>query len=1065
MIPILFSENATTFTTNGLGRLADAIKCVVREERNGAYELEMEYPITGVHYSDITESKIILAVPADGKYAQPFRVYKIERGIAGKIRVYAEHITYQANHIPVMPFEANSAASAMAQLQSNAIGSNPFTLWTDLQTTGHYIQEVPESIRARLGGKEGTILDLYGGEFEWDNYMIKLHQHRGQDRGVVLRYGKNLIDLTQENNITTTYTAVCPYVKESEDDPLITLPEKYIAASNAGNYPYLRIKTVDFTKEFDDEEEVTVAALRQKTNEYIAANNIGIPKISIKVSFVALWQTEEYKNIAPLERVNLCDTVTVRFEKLGVDAQAKVIKTEYNVLLDRYNSIEIGEAKSTISATVATQEQKIVNEVDSDLLRAQKHATELITGGLGGYVVLKRNANGKPEELLIMDEENIEEAIHVWRYNKNGWGYSSTGYNGLYTLAATLDGGFVADFITTGTLNANLVKTGMLTDRAGLNFWDMRTGDFQLSAGIKVGGKTVQQISDTTLNTFVTTTYNPDKVNLQDQIDGKAETWYQAVDPASSWTTAADKAKHEGDLWYKTSDQTTWFYTKDGNTYKWVQQDVPLEVFDEIDGKAQIFTSTPTTPYNVGDLWFQGTASDIMTCINDRATGAFQASDWQKRNKYVDQNAIDTTLNTFVTTTYNPDKVNLQDQIDGKAETWYQAVDPASSWTTAADKAKHEGDLWYKTSDQTTWFYTKDGNTYKWVQQDVPLEVFDEIDGKAQIFTSTPTTPYNVGDLWFQGTASDIMTCINDRATGAFQASDWQKRNKYVDQNAIDTTLNTYDTALNQQKVFNKLTNNGQLQGIYMRNGKLYINASYIASGAIADTSGNTLWDLTTGALSSKKFSIDSTYFKLTEGGKITSITEDGRKLEFEKGCITGFKTNGTQSAKLEIGDGYFNIVGKLALNGVVGVSGNTSFVKGLNYDEVSLGSLTPITIYTLASLNNSCTVSGGSAALSNGSVTFTGGSVAGNISVSGYVDGKYCTLSGYASGLSISGLSGYVNTACTHTNPSVTIAGQNTMNVYTGTSGHINNLKYLKAVSAASGTIKSADGLIQSIT
>ena len=237
MIPILFSENATTFTTNGLGRLADAIKCVVREERNGAYELEMEYPITGVHYSDITESKIILAVPADGKYAQPFRVYKVERGIAGKIRVYAEHITYQANHIPVMPFEANSAASAMAQLQSNAIGNNPFTLWTDLQTTGHYIQEVPESIRARLGGKEGSILDLYGGEFEWDNYTIKLHQHRGQDRGVVLRYGKNLIDLTQENNITTTYTAVCPYVKESEDDPLITLPEKYIAADNAGNYP------------------------------------------------------------------------------------------------------------------------------------------------------------------------------------------------------------------------------------------------------------------------------------------------------------------------------------------------------------------------------------------------------------------------------------------------------------------------------------------------------------------------------------------------------------------------------------------------------------------------------------------------------------------------------------------------------------------------------------------------------------------------------------------------------------------------------------------------------------
>lgn len=767
MIPILFSENATTFTTNGLGRLADAIKCVVREERNGAYELEMEYPITGVHYSDITESKIILAVPADGKYAQPFRVYKIERGIAGKIRVYAEHITYQANHIPVMPFEANSAASAMAQLQSNAIGSNPFTLWTDLQTTGHYIQEVPESIRARLGGKEGTILDLYGGEFEWDNYMIKLHQHRGQDRGVVLRYGKNLIDLTQENNITTTYTAVCPYVKESEDDPLITLPEKYIAASNAGNYPYLRIKTVDFTKEFDDEEEITVAALRQKANEYIAANNIGIPKISIKVSFVALWQTEEYKNIAPLERVNLCDTVTVRFEKLGVDAQAKVIKTEYNVLLDRYNSIEIGEAKSTISATVATQEQKIVNEVDSDLLRAQKHATELITGGLGGYVVLKRNANGKPEELLIMDKENIEEAVHVWRYNKNGWGYSSTGYNGLYTLAATLDGGFVADFITTGTLNANLVKAGMLKDRAGNNYWDMVTGDFQLSPRAIVGASTVASKNDVT--------------------------------------------------------------TGDANT-----------------------------------------------------------------------------------------------------------LSQANS--------------------------------------------------------------------------------------------------------AADSKISAFDAALNQQKVFNKLTNNGQLQGIYMRNGRLYINASYIASGVIADTSGNTLWDLTTGALSSKKFSIDSTYFKLAEDGKITSITSDGKKLVMEKGTITGFRANGTQSAKLEIGDGLFNIVGKLALNGVVGVSGSTSFVKGINYEEASLG--------------NICT------ALSTESFTyaydFTMPSItataSGNVTLSGMVGGSYTTMSGYVSlPVSVSVIGGRVFTR--------------TGTCFSALGPTFQTIKYAKAVSASTGAINSSDGLIQSIS
>lgn len=793
MIPILFSENATIFTTNGLGRLSDALRCVVKEERNGPYELEMEYPITGAHYEDIAQSRIIFATPADGKPGQPFRIYKIEKLVSGRVRVYAEHITYQANHITVMPFEANSAASAMAQLQSNAIGSNPFTLWTDKQTIGHYVQEVPESIRARLGGQEGSILDIYGGEYEWDKYTIKLHQQRGQDRGVVLRYGKNITDLSQENNITTTYTAVCPYVKESEDDPLITLPEKYIASDNAGNFPYLRIKNVDFTKEFEKDEDITVAALRQKTRDYIAANNIGIPKVSIKVSFVALWQTEEYKNIAPLERVNLCDTVTVRFEKLGVDAKAKVIKTEYNVLLDRYNSIELGESKSTISATVATQEQRIISETESDLLRAQKHATELITGGLGGYVVLKRNANGKPEELLIMDTDSTDTAVHVWRYNKNGWGYSSTGYNGLYTLAATLDGGIVADFITTGTLNANLVKAGMLKDKAGNNYWDMVTGDFQLSPRAIVGASTVASKNDVT--------------------------------------------------------------TGDANTL--------------------------------------------------------------------------------------------------------------SSANAAAD-----------------------------------------------------------------------------------------------------SKISAFDAALNQQKVFNKLTNNGQLQGIYMRNGRLYINASYIASGVIADTSGNTLWDLTTGALSSKKFSIDSTYFKLAEDGKITSITSDGKKLVMEKGTITGFRANGTQSAKLEIGDGLFNIVGKLALNGVVGVGGSTSFVKSINYEDTSLGNVvtamgsqTVVTGVTIDTWRASGTAAGTVYVSGSPSV-----SVSGNISVSGYVNGQMVTMSGQNT------LSGIANINIQSQASLPVTIDQNSPAVHTQTASVLqnatfSNLKYVKSVSAGTGAINSADGLIQSIS
>lgn len=499
MIPILFDESATTFTTNGLGRLADAISCIVTEERNGKYELEMEYPVTGIRYDDIRISRIIYAVPADGKGEQPFQIYRMDKMINGRVKIYAEHITYRANHIPVMPFEASTCSEAMALLSSNAAVSNPFSLWTDINKAGDYKQEVPEGMRARLGGQDGSILDLYGGEYEWDHFTIKLHASRGYDNGVTLRYGKNITDLTQEHNITTTYTAVCPYYRASEDDELITLPEKYIASEAADQYPYPLIKTVDMADQFEDDEEVTVAKLRQKTREYIAKNSIGVPMVSIKVSFVALWQTEEYKSIAPLERVNLCDTVTVIFEKLGVSAKAKVIKTVYNVLLDRYDSIEIGETKATMSTTVANQISQMETEFTSHMQKAIKHATDLISGGLGGYVVLKRNANGKPEEILIMDTPNMETAKKVIRMNLSGIGFSKNGYNGPFETAWTIDGHFVADFIDTGTLTANIIKAGILTDEAGKFMLNMVTGALRMKDGTFSGTITASDISGGTI--------------------------------------------------------------------------------------------------------------------------------------------------------------------------------------------------------------------------------------------------------------------------------------------------------------------------------------------------------------------------------------------------------------------------------------------------------------------------------------------------------------------------------------------------------------------------------------
>jgi phage minor structural protein len=449
MIPILYGENETNFTSNGLGRLSDAISCHVIEERNGQFTLEMVYPISGKHYADIKHSRYIYAVPSDGEGPQPFRIYKTSKPLSGKVTIWAEHRSYQLSMIPCEPFTAANVAQALQGLKNHSLETNPFTFWTDKTTVASYNQETPASIRSRLGGVQGSILDVYGGEFKFDNTTVRLYANRGADRGVVLNYGKNIVDINQEENIEQCVTGCCPYWKD--ETSMVMLPEKVVYSTNANLYPYHRTEVVDFSSYF--QEKPTEAQLRARAESYI--NGQGIPKVSIKVSFVALWQTEEYKNIANLERVKLCDTITVHFEKLGIDAQAKVIKTDYDVLKDRYDSIEIGEARSSLTSQVVSLFEEVEDKPSSDWMQQSiARATELITGGLGGYVILKPNANGQPEEILIMDNADATQAVNVIRMNQNGIGFSTTGYNGPFTTAWTIDGHFIADWIDSGTLRS-----------------------------------------------------------------------------------------------------------------------------------------------------------------------------------------------------------------------------------------------------------------------------------------------------------------------------------------------------------------------------------------------------------------------------------------------------------------------------------------------------------------------------------------------------------------------------------------------------------------------------------
>ena len=354
MIPILYNAKETDFNNNGIGRLTDCITCNVTEERNGSFECEFSYPITGQFYEELSLDRIVKVKANEMSDLQLFRIYRIAKPINGICKYYCQHISYDLNGVVVnpnlagdqyqgedYPFEVFNATARDVIDLVNSLSvypsgfTNRFTFEATSSTPHDFHLERPASFRAILGGEENSVLSLYGGEFEFDNFTVRLKESRGQDNGVTILYGKNLTDITAESSITDTYTAILPYAIDDNEAGLYTLSGNngLIATDQTRTYGEPRTLPLDLTSEFDlAEEDIEPAKLRQLADDYI--KNSGMTNIhqNIEVSFTQLWQTEEYKDIAPLQRVNLCDTVTVVFEKLGVTASAKVVKTEYDVL-------------------------------------------------------------------------------------------------------------------------------------------------------------------------------------------------------------------------------------------------------------------------------------------------------------------------------------------------------------------------------------------------------------------------------------------------------------------------------------------------------------------------------------------------------------------------------------------------------------------------------------------------------------------------------------------------------------------------------------------------------------
>lgn len=516
MIPILYSPTETSFDNNGIGRLVDCISCEVTEKRNGSYEAVIKYPSDGAFFEYLVMSAIVKMQANPTSDPQLFRIYSISKPMEGEVEILLEHISYQLTHIPVAPLSAGSAAEAMLNIPAAAAEDCPFTFYTDMSTTGTMSITEPVSMRSALGGTSGSCLDAFGGELEFDNYTVNLWASRGSNRGVVIRYGKNLIDLKQEEAIDSTITGIYPYYKT--DDDYVELTEKVIDSDYADAYPYHRTIPVDLTEKFDAVP--TEDELRTAAESYMDSHSIGEPEVSIEVSFIDLADTEEYKDLTR-ELILLCDTVTIRFDKLGIDATAKVTETVYDTLNERYISINVGSIRNNLSTTIQSITENVEDTVNTGVSRlssAISAATSLISGNSGGYVLIKADdTTGYPQEILIMDSEDIDTAEKLWRWNLSGLGYSSTGYSGDFGTAITMDGEIVADYITTGVLDAGIITAGILTDDEGNNVWNLDTGEFQLAIS-----SDISTLSDTITNNYSSLS---DQINdVSDDISSLGET-------------------------------------------------------------------------------------------------------------------------------------------------------------------------------------------------------------------------------------------------------------------------------------------------------------------------------------------------------------------------------------------------------------------------------------------------------------------------------------------------------------------------------------------------------------
>ncbi|KRK40888.1 phage tail spike protein [Loigolactobacillus bifermentans] len=359
--PILYEEGTTDFWNMGLGPLSDATTTTVTEERNGEFVLDMTYPIDGVRATALKEKRIIVADAGHKLTHQQFDITDVKSNLT-MITVHAEHVSYRLSRYPLLPSVSGTgdANELIKQWRNAIVVDNNFTADSDIGSTNsiNWTIDKVTSARLALGGVDGSLLDVFGGEYRFDNEHVSLLNHRGSVVNTLLAYGRNITDFNQETAIDSTYTSIYPYATQSSTDStaakIITLPEYFVDGAYVDKYPQRRVAVIDLSSKFDEKNPVTVDGLRAAAQDYIKANNVGVPTVTTKISFVDLSKSANYADVAPLEQVDLCDEVPFWFSKQNINTTAKVSRVIWNVLNDSYDSIELGDLPATLSDSIKT---------------------------------------------------------------------------------------------------------------------------------------------------------------------------------------------------------------------------------------------------------------------------------------------------------------------------------------------------------------------------------------------------------------------------------------------------------------------------------------------------------------------------------------------------------------------------------------------------------------------------------------------------------------------------------------------------------------------------------------